>query len=97
MTTNIPAVLSKEEFEAAVKAVSTEDGWLIGKDGIVDPDGNIAILVTDDDANASEVGHGLIEWLTLCGVVATGVLTVFRIVAPAFIAAFQAQIVAALS
>lgn len=96
-TTNTPAVVNEEGFEAAVEAVADNDGWLIGTDGIVDPDGNIVILVTDDDApNTSEAGHGLIEWLALCGVVATGVITVFRIVAPAFIAAFQTHIVNAL-
>ena len=96
-TANTPAVVNEEEFDVAVEAVSANDGWLIGSDGIVDPDGNIAILVSDDgDDNSSEAGHGLVEWLALSGVVAAGVLTVFRIFAPAFIAAFQTQVLNAL-
>jgi|APSaa5957512622_1039677.scaffolds.fasta_scaffold394316_1 hypothetical protein len=94
-TTNTPAVVSEEKFESAVEAVSDEAGWLIGTDGIVDPEGNIAILVTDDDrdTNISEAGHGLIEWLVLTSVVATGVLIAYQIFAPLFIEAFQSQIV----
>ena len=96
-TTNIPAVVNEEEFEVAVETVSCEDGWLIGSDGIVDPDGNIALLVSDDGGDkGSEAGHGLVEWLALTGLVATGVLAAFRIFAPIFIAAFQSHIVAAL-
>ena len=95
-TTNIPAVVNEEEFEVAVEAVSANDGWLIGSDGIVDPDGNIALLVSDDGGDkGSEAGHGLVEWLALTGLVATGVLAAFRIFAPIFIAAFQSHIVAA--
>ena len=95
-TTNIPAVVNEEEFEVAVETVSANDGWLIGSDGIVDPDGNIALLVSDDGDKGSEAGHGLIEWLALTGVVAAGVVTAFRIFAPIFLAAFQTHIVAAL-
>ncbi|MBT7072957.1 MAG: hypothetical protein HN855_07655 [Anaerolineae bacterium] len=96
-TTNIPAVVNEEEFEVAVETVSCEDGWLIGSDGIVDPDGNIALLVSDDDGDkGSEAGHGLVEWLALCSVVAAGVLTAFRIFAPAFITTFQTQVINAL-
>ena len=95
MTT--PAVVNEEEFEVAVEAVSANDGWLIGSDGIVDPDGNIALLVSDDDGDkGSEAGHGLVEWLALTGLVAAGVLTAFRIFAPVFIAAFQAHVLNAL-
>jgi hypothetical protein len=97
MTTNTPAVVSEEEFESAVEAVSTEDGWLIGTDGIVDPHGNIALLVSDDDGDkGSEAGHGLIEWLALTGLVAIGVLTAFSVFAPIFIEAFQTHILNAL-
>ncbi len=95
-TTNTPAVVNEEEFEVAVEAVSANDGWLIGSDGIVDPDGNIALLVSNDGDKGSEAGHGLVEWLALTGLVATGVLAAFRIFAPIFIAAFQSHIVAAL-
>ena len=93
---NTPVVVNEEEFEVAVEAVSANDGWLIGSDGIVDPDGNIALLVSDDGDKGSEAGHGLIEWLALTGVVAAGVVTAFRIFAPIFLAAFQTHIVAAL-
>jgi len=96
-TINTPALVSEEKFVSAVEAVSEEAGWLIGTDGIVDPDGNIAILISDDDApNTSEAGHGLIEWLALTGAVATFVIAVFRVVGPAFITAFQNQIINAL-
>ena len=95
-STNTPAVVNEEEFDIAVEAVSDNDGWLIGSDGIVDPDGNIALLVSDDGDKGSEAGHGLIEWLALTGVVAAGVVTAFRIFAPIFLAAFQSHIVAAL-
>ena len=95
--TNIPAVVNEAAFEIAVEAVSANEGWLIGSDGIVDPDGRIALLVSADaGGKGSEAGHGLVEWLALCGVVATGVISVFRILAPAFITAFQTQIVATL-
>ena len=90
-TANTSAVVNEEEFETVVEILEDEDGWLIGTDGVVDPDGNIAILVSDDDK--TEAGHGLIEWLVLTGVVATGVVTFFSIFAPPFIAAFQNQIV----
>ena len=95
---NTPVLVNEEEFESAVEAVSDEAGWLIGTDGIVDPEGNIAILVTDDDGdtNTSEAGHGLIEWLALTGVVAIGVLTAFSVFAPIFIEAFQTHILNAL-
>jgi hypothetical protein len=95
-TTNIPAVVNEEEFDIAVETVSDNDGWLIGSDGIVDPDGNIALLVSDDGDKGSEAGHGLVEWLALTGVVAAGVLAAFRIFAPAFIATFQTQVINAL-
>ena len=95
-TANTPAVVNEEEFDIAVEAVSANDGWLIGNNVIIDPDGNIAILVSDDEANSSEAGHGMIEWLALTGVVATGVITVFRIFAPVFIAAFQTHVLNAL-
>ena len=95
---NTPVLVNEEEFESAVEAVSDKVGWLIGTDGIVDPEGNIAILVTDDDGdtNTSEAGHGLIEWLALTGVVAIGVLTAFSVFAPIFIEAFQTHILNAL-
>lgn len=91
-TTNNPVILNEEEFETVVDVLEEEDGWLIGTDGVVDPDGNIAIVVNDDEANPSEAGHGLVEWLALTGVVAAGVLAVFRVVAPTFLAAFQTHI-----
>ena len=92
MTTNTPAVLSEEEFESVVEILAEEDGWLIGTDGVVDPDGNIALLVSDDDGKGSEAGHGLVEWLALTGVVALGVLAAFSVFAPIFIEAFQTHI-----
>lgn len=94
-TANTPAVVKEEEFESVVEILAEEDGWLIGTDGIVDPDGNIAILVSDDD-NSSEAGHGLVEWLALTGVVALGVMAAFSVFAPIFMEAFQTHILNAL-
>ena len=96
-TENTPAVVSEEEFDIAVETVSDNDGWLIGSDGLVDPEGNIAMLISDDDkSDGSEAGHGLVEWLALTSVVAVGVLATFRVFGPAFIAAFQTYILNAL-
>ncbi len=90
---NTPVVVNEEEFEVAVEMLENEDGWLIGSDGIVDPDGNIAILVSDDDnASNSEKGQGMLEWMALSGVVAFIVLLFFNLFGPAFIAAFNTYI-----
>jgi hypothetical protein len=94
---NTPVVVNEEEFEVAVETVSSEDGWLIGSDGIVDPDGNIAILVSEDEGdNTSEAGHGLIEWMALSGAVAFMVLLFFSIFGSAFTEAFNTHIINAL-
>ena len=86
---NIPAVVYEEEFDLAVEVIEDEEGWSVEDDAIIDPDGNIAVTT-------SEQGQGLVEWLALSGAVVVGVLTIFQIVAPAFIAAFQSQIINAL-
>jgi hypothetical protein len=82
---NTPVVLNEEEFDIAVDVIENEEGWTIEDDAIIDPDGNVAVTT-------SEQGHGLIEWLALTGLVATGVLAAFRIFAPIFIAAFQTHV-----
>jgi hypothetical protein len=86
---NTPVVANEEEFDIVVEVIENEEGWSVEDDAIIDPDGNIAVIT-------SEQGQGLVEWLALSGVVAVGVLTIFQIVAPAFIAAFQSQIINAL-
>lgn len=95
-TKKTPALVRAEEFEIATSTLEDEEGWLIGTDGVVDPDGNIAILLADDDENPSEAGHGMTEWLALTGAVAAFVIAVFSILGPAFIAAFETQITNAL-
>jgi hypothetical protein len=84
---NTPVVLNEEEFDIAVDVIEEEEGWTIDDDAIIDPDGNIAVTT-------SEQGQGMIEWLTLSGVVAFGVLAVFQVVGPAFVAAFNTYITA---
>ena len=86
---NTPVVVNEEEFDLAVEVIENEEGWSVEDDVTIDPDGNIAVVT-------SEQGQGLIEWLALSGAVAVGVLTIFQIVAPAFIAAFQSQVINAL-
>jgi hypothetical protein len=82
---NTPVVVNEEEFEVAVEVIENEEGWRVEDDAIIDPDGNIAVTT-------SEQGQGLVEWLALSGVVAFGVLAVFQVVGPAFVAAFNTYI-----
>ncbi len=82
---NTPVVVNEEEFEVAVEVIENEEGWSVEDDAIIDPDGNIAVTT-------SEQGQGLVEWLVLSAVVAFGVLVVFQVVSPAFIAAFNTYI-----
>ena len=82
---NTPVVVNEEEFEVAVEVIENEEGWSVEDDAIIDPDGNIAVTT-------SEQGQGLVEWLALSGVIAFGVLAVFRVVSLAFIDAFNTYI-----
>ena len=82
---NTPVVVNEEEFEVAVEVIENEEGWEVDENAIIDPDGNIAVTT-------SEQGQGLVEWLALSGVIAFGVLVVFQIFGPAFIAAFNTYI-----
>lgn len=96
-TNNTPAVVSEEEFEVAVETLENQDGWMIGADAILDPEGNLAVITVEgNDHLQSEQGHGMVEWLALCGVVGMVVLIAFGVFAPAFIEAFQTHIVNAL-
>ena len=82
---NTPVVANEEEFDIVVEVIENEEGWSVEDDAIIDPDGNIAVTT-------SEQGQGLVEWLALSGVVAFGVLAVFQVVGPAFVAAFNTYI-----
>ena len=86
---NTPVVVNEEEFEIAVEVIENEEGWEVDENAIIDPDGNIAVTT-------SEQGQGLVEWLALSGVIAFGVLVVFQILGPVFIAAFNTYITDAL-
>lgn len=91
-----PPVVNKKEFEMAVKAIENEEGWMVGKDAILDPNGAIALMKGKDDHASSEDGYGMVEWMVVSAAVTLLVLLFFSIVAPIFIATFQAQILGAL-
>ena len=84
-------VVNEEEFEPLVEAIQNEDGWTVDKSTITDPDGKVAVQLTDTSA---EKGQGLVEWLIGTALVALGVLVVFALFAPSFIEAFNTQITA---
>ncbi|MBT6059849.1 MAG: hypothetical protein HOG55_01485, partial [Anaerolineae bacterium] len=64
-------VVNEEEFEALVKAIEDEEGWNVGESRITDPDGDVAVQLTD---TAAEKGQGLAEWLMITAFVALLVL-----------------------
>ena len=84
-------VENEEEFEPLVEAIQDEDGWTVDDSTITDPNGAVAVQLTDTSA---EKGQGMIEWLIGTGLVALGVLAVFILFAPKFIDAFNTQITA---
>ena len=83
-------VVNEEAFETLVEAIEDEEGWDADENTITDPDGNIAVQVTD----TSESGQGLAEWLMIIAFVALLVLVAFALFAPAFINAFNTEIIA---
>ena len=89
-------VVNEEKFETLVEAIQDEEGWTVDESTIIDPDGDVAVQVTDTSAEhpASEKGKGMIEWLIGTALVALGVIAVFALVAPRFIDAFNTQITA---
>jgi hypothetical protein len=84
-------VVNEEEFEALVKAIEDEEGWNVGESRITDPDGDVAVQLTD---TAAEKGQGLAEWLMITAFVALLVLVTFAFFAPSFIEAFSTEIIA---
>ena len=86
-------VVNEEEFETLVEAIQDEDGWTIDESTITDPDGDVAVQVTDISA---EKGQGLAEWLILTAFVALVVVITFAFFAPSFIEAFNTEIIASL-
>ena len=84
-------IVNEEEFETLVEAIQDEDGWAVDESTITDPDGDVAVQVTDTSA---EKGQGLAEWLMITAFVVIGVLVVFALFAPSFIEAFNTEIIA---
>ena len=84
-------VVNEEEFEALVEAIEDEEGWNVDENTITDPDGDVAVQLTDTSA---EKGQGLAEWLILTAFVALLVLVTFAFFAPSFIEAFNTEIIA---
>jgi hypothetical protein len=85
------AVVNEEEFETLVEAIQDEDGWTVDESTITDPDGDVAVQLTD---TAAEKGQGLAEWLMITAFVALLVLVTFAFFAPSFIEAFNTEIIA---
>ena len=83
-------VVSEEVFETLVEAIENEEGWTVDESTITDPDGDVAVQVTD----TSEKGQGLAEWLILTAFVALVVVITFAFFAPGFIEAFNTEIIA---
>jgi hypothetical protein len=87
-------VVNEEEFEVLVDAIQDEDGWTVDENTITDPDGDVAVELTDTSV---EKGQGLAEWLILTAFVALLVVVAFAFFAPSFIEAFNTEIIANLS
>ena len=83
-------VVNEEEFEVLVEAIEDEEGWNMDESTITDPDGDVAVQVTD----TSEKGQGLAEWLMITAFVALLVLVTFAFFAPSFVEAFNTEIIA---
>ena len=84
-------VVSEEMFETLVEVIEDEGGWTVDENTITDPDGDVAVQVTDTSA---EKGQGLVEWLILTAFVALLVVVAFAFFAPSFIEAFNTEILA---
>lgn len=84
-------VVSEEVFETLVEAIEDEEGWTVDESTITDPDGGVAVQVTDTSA---EKGQGLAEWLMITAFVALLVVVAFALFAPSFIEAFNTEIIA---
>lgn len=84
-------LVNEEAFETLVEAIEEEEGWTVDESTITDPNGEVAVQVTDTSA---EKGQGMAEWLILSAVVALFVLITFALFAPGFIEAFNTEIIA---
>jgi hypothetical protein len=83
-------VVNEEEFETLAEAIQDEDGWTVDKSTITDPDGDVAVQLTDTSA---EKGQGLAEWLILTAFIALLVVVAFAFFAPSFIETFNTEII----
>jgi hypothetical protein len=83
--------VSQEEFETLVEAIQENDGWTVDESTITDPDGEVAVQLTDTSA---EKGQGLAEWLILTAFVALLVVVAFALFTPSFIEVFNTEIIA---
>ena len=84
-------VVNEEEFETLAEAIQDEDGWTVDESSIIDPDGDVAVQLTD---TAAERGQGLAEWLMISAFIALLVAVAFAFLAPSFIEAFNTEIIA---
>jgi hypothetical protein len=84
-------VVNEEEFEVLVDAIQDEEGWNVDESTITDPDGDVAVQLTDTSA---EKGQGLAEWLILTAFIALLVVVAFAFFAPSFIETFNTEIIA---
>ena len=84
-------VVNEEVFETLVEAIEDEEGWTVDESTITDPDGDVAVQVTDTSA---EKGQGMAEWLILTAFVALLVVVAFAFFAPSFIEVFNTEIIA---
>ena len=84
-------VENEEKFETLVEAIQNKDGWTVDESTITDPDGDVAVQLTDTSA---EKGQALAEWLIITAFVALLVVITFVFFAPSFIEAFNTEIIA---
>ena len=84
-------VVNEEVFETLVEAIEDEEGWTVDESTITDPDGDVAVQVTDTSA---EKGQGMAEWLILTAFVALLVVVAFALFTPSFIEVFNTEIIA---
>ena len=48
---NTPVVVNQEQFKTLAVAIFEEDGWAVGVDTITDPDGEVAVRCSENNAD----------------------------------------------
>jgi len=84
-------IVNEEEFEVLVETIEDEEGWIVDEITITDPDGDVAVQLTDTSA---EKGQGLVEWLAITAFIALLIVVTFAFFAPSFIEVFNTEIIA---